>query len=343
MDLFPLFSWLSTGGKCRYCKEPVSIRYFLVEVFCGGIFAALWWQYLIAGYEPLRMAFYMAATACLVAIIFIDWELFIIPDEINALLLAIGIGMQAMIGSLGTAFWGALAGWGILWGIAFFGRLGFGKDAMGHGDIKMMRGVGALLGPTLLIANMGIAVLAGLIIGIAVIVIVSMGKKVEEAEPIEDADLALKGFGWSDHQVQTFKAAADKQGRPWPAVVLAAKAANTTSHEELMAFVAPESIGSLLKCGVFYLLCLDIVGVFWKGVYRVIGETYVEEDIEDDTWAPSLTTIPFGPYLAVGALACMIFAGPIERGLRDYWDSATGRNMAATVSHKAATAVLDPK
>ncbi|MEZ0325734.1 MAG: A24 family peptidase, partial [Fimbriimonas sp.] len=128
MDLFPLFSWLSTGGKCRYCREPIAVRYFLVEVFCGVLFAGLWWQYLIASYEPLRMVFYMAASACLVAIIFIDWELYIIPDEINALLLVLGVAMQILLHSPETALWGALLGWGMLWGIAMLGRVMFGKD-----------------------------------------------------------------------------------------------------------------------------------------------------------------------------------------------------------------------
>jgi leader peptidase (prepilin peptidase)/N-methyltransferase len=273
VDLFPLLSWLSTGGKCRYCKEPVAPRYFLVELLMGGLYAALWYEYLIASYDPVTMTCYMVATAALVAIIFIDWELYIIPDEINAFLLGTGFVYAGVTHTWERALWGAFVGWAILWGIAFFGRVAFGKDAMGHGDIKMMRGVGAIIGPALLIPNMAIAVVAGLVVGLAMIAI-AKGKPSAEEEPDET---------------------------PW--------------H--------PESVLHLLKMGIFYLLCLDVVGVFWRGIYPLIGEEYEEENIEDDTWQPTLTTIPFGPYLAAGSLVCMIFAGPISKMMGDYWQSAT--------------------
>jgi leader peptidase (prepilin peptidase)/N-methyltransferase len=344
IDLFPLFSWLSTGGKCRYCKAPIAVRYFLVEVFCGGLFAGLWWQYLIVGYDPLRMVFYMAATACLVAIIFIDWELYIIPDEINALLLAIGVGMQFALNTPEVALWGALWGWGILWGIAFLGRLLFRKDAMGHGDIKMMRGVGAIIGSTLLIANMAIAVVSGLVIGLALIAY-SKSRPAAAPQPslYDDEAEAILAELCTPEQVRSIKADCEQAALPWQDVARDARKAKVESYEALMKLYEPESIGSLLKFGLFYLLCLDIVGVFWHGIYRAVGEEYLEENVEDDTWTPSLTTIPFGPYLAIGALACMIFAAPIEHWMKEYWDTATGAKNAisGTVSPNNFTKMVD--
>jgi leader peptidase (prepilin peptidase) / N-methyltransferase len=283
IDLFPLFSWLSTGGKCRYCRKPIAVRYFLVEVLVGGLYAGLWHRYLIASFEPVRMGFYMLAAAALVAIIFIDWELFIIPDQINVFLLVVGLGYGAATHRMIPALHGALTGWAILWGVALLGRLLFRKDAMGHGDIKMMRGVGALIGPALTVANMAIAVMAALVIGIAVIVASRKDKS-------EDAP----------------------------------------AHDK---FPAPESIGSLLKFGAFYLLCLDCVGVVWHGIYRLIGEGYQEVNIEDDTWKPSLTTIPFGPYLAAGALACMLFATPLDKAIDEYWQSVTYTEIRSQINH----------
>ncbi len=40
IDLVPLFSWLSTGGKCRYCKVRLSVMYPAVEMSLGLAFVA---------------------------------------------------------------------------------------------------------------------------------------------------------------------------------------------------------------------------------------------------------------------------------------------------------------
>src|SRR3954451_394226 len=38
-DNIPVVSWLVLKGKCRTCKEPISIRYPLVEFATGVLFA----------------------------------------------------------------------------------------------------------------------------------------------------------------------------------------------------------------------------------------------------------------------------------------------------------------
>lgn len=287
IDLAPLLSWLSTGGKCRYCKEPVAVRYFLVEMLTGGLMAAFWFVFMCSPGEPqtVKMVAYSIVASALVAVIFIDWELFVIPDELNAFILVVGVTYAAVTHQLPMAFWGAFTGWAVIWGIAFFGRLAFQKDAMGHGDIKLMRGVGAVLGPMMVGATVAIAVVVGLVVSILILALTSSKRKAEEA-----------------------------------------------SHEEAEAEpYQPESIGSLLKLGVWYLLCLDVFALFAPGMYRWIGEE-PSETIEEEDWQPSLTTIPFGPYLAVGALACMLFGATIEKGIRDYWENATGGAGAGKAS-----------
>lgn len=37
-DMIPIFSYIFLGGKCRYCKEKIRIRYLLLEVMSGLVF-----------------------------------------------------------------------------------------------------------------------------------------------------------------------------------------------------------------------------------------------------------------------------------------------------------------
>lgn len=58
-DLIPVLSYIARGGKCKYCKEPISPRYFLLETLNGIVFVVF---YFLFGYT-LKMA--------LVAIIYV--------------------------------------------------------------------------------------------------------------------------------------------------------------------------------------------------------------------------------------------------------------------------------
>ncbi|MCI8621630.1 MAG: prepilin peptidase [Clostridia bacterium] len=40
-DLIPIISYISVGGKCRYCKEKIRIRYLLLEILSGTVFLVL--------------------------------------------------------------------------------------------------------------------------------------------------------------------------------------------------------------------------------------------------------------------------------------------------------------
>jgi leader peptidase (prepilin peptidase)/N-methyltransferase len=280
-DLFPLFSWLIQRGRCRYCGEKISSRYFFVELVNGIIWAGVWYQYLIAQQEPGKAIAYALASAALVAIIWIDLELYLIPDQINAFLAFVGIGYNIYLYQAhkpDAVTWGmpsALAGWlvgtGVLWGIAFLGRVAFRKDAMGHGDIKMARGIGAILFPTVAIVSFALAVALGAIIGIFVILL-TRSKQTAAADQPED-------------------------------------------EEEYQ----PESIGSLLKSGLGYFLGIDILGLFYVPLYRAwFGESPYDVPDDLDTFKPSFTMIPFGPYLALGAIIAAVFSRQLVGTVENY-------------------------
>ena len=41
LDLIPVFSYLFLGGKCRYCKEKIRPRYFIIEILSGIFFVTI--------------------------------------------------------------------------------------------------------------------------------------------------------------------------------------------------------------------------------------------------------------------------------------------------------------
>ena len=38
LDMIPILSYVCLGGKCRYCKQKIRIRYLLLEVLSGVVF-----------------------------------------------------------------------------------------------------------------------------------------------------------------------------------------------------------------------------------------------------------------------------------------------------------------
>ncbi len=287
-DNIPLVSWLLLGRKCRYCKAPISPRYFVIELLTGLVFSGLfllyfrtnlragtgsflgggWFIYLLS---VILLAAFAAASA-------IDLELWVIPVSICWFVTAVGLigsgvgvyiidpsvirgyallpSASASTGSLAagaaiglaiswtllasglikrsyesddvtggsepvpgnqnesqinhrlevckeiifllpiiicslTAYWisrkvapiqswwvdfsqvpavagllgslfGYFVGCGVVWATRIFGTLGFGKEAMGLGDVHLMGAAGAVIGAVFVVVAFFIAPFFGL-------------------------------------------------------------------------------------------------------------------------------------------------------------------------------------
>ncbi len=284
-DLVPLLSYLIQGGKCRYCRARISVRYFLVELWSASVWGWLWWQHLVAGELPLRFLLYALACAALIAIFFIDLEHTIIPDELNFALLIAGLLHAWLLVNQPTdwswAYWGevnlknalvgAEVGAGILCLIAILGRVVFRRDAMGHGDIKLVRAMGALLPLPALLTAFALAVAGGAIIGGLWVL-------------------------WQSRR-QPSEAAGKAEGESLP----------------------PEPIPSLLLMCLIYLLWLDVLLMLlparWQQrLYTALGQPAEEE--EELSTMPGM--LPFGPFLAVGAQLTLLFGAPLASLIRAY-------------------------
>ena len=77
----PLVTWLWLHGRCANCRQPISARYFLVELLTGLVFSACWLAY-------GHMSAFAAISCCvilagMIVATFIDVAHLIIPDEIT--------------------------------------------------------------------------------------------------------------------------------------------------------------------------------------------------------------------------------------------------------------------
>lgn len=62
-DLVPFFSYILLAGKCRYCKQNISLQYPIVEILTALIFALLYWKFGLT-----LQAGFLAAISCLLII-----------------------------------------------------------------------------------------------------------------------------------------------------------------------------------------------------------------------------------------------------------------------------------
>ncbi len=163
-DNVPVFGYILLRGRCRACREPISIQYPLVELATGLVWAGMF-SYAGLSFEALRGALLLTI---LFGIALTDARFYIIPDQFSLGGLVLGFGLAFLPGGIDPiqALIGAIVGFGLLESVAVVGKWMFKKDAMGGGDIKMMAMVGSFLGWTgVLLTVFGGALLGSVIFG----------------------------------------------------------------------------------------------------------------------------------------------------------------------------------
>jgi Type II secretory pathway, prepilin signal peptidase PulO and related peptidases len=128
----PLVSWLLLRGRCRRCGARISFRYFVVELLTAFLFLIIWQSF------PWPIAIcYWVFIALVIAATFIDFEHFIIPDEITLGGTAAGLlasvivpelmGPDRRLLALALSAGAAALGYVVLWLVLEGGKLVFGK------------------------------------------------------------------------------------------------------------------------------------------------------------------------------------------------------------------------
>lgn len=204
-DNIPIFGWLALGGKCRYCEAPISPRYPIIETITAVLFMWVWLKYpaIVETGVDFRFAAYMLLVFGLLLGSMVDIDEMWIPDRCTIGGMIIGPILSFLIPSMHSTDSHVLAlirsliglgfGFGLLWAVAFFGRLMLKKDAMGFGDVKLMGALGAFLGFESIVFIVFVSSLLGSIIGVSLI---ALGQKEWQSKIPFGPYIALAALIW---------------------------------------------------------------------------------------------------------------------------------------------------
>jgi leader peptidase (prepilin peptidase)/N-methyltransferase len=166
----PVLSYLALRGKCANCSTPIGIRYPAVELVTCALFAVVAVHH---GLTPAGLG-WAAFASLLVAQFFIDFDTQLLPDDLNYLLLWGGLLASLLHLTrvpISAAVWGAVFGYLSLWTVYQVHHLLTGKQGMGHGDFKLLAGLGAWFGSDYLIALILLSSVVGSVIGGTLLVV----------------------------------------------------------------------------------------------------------------------------------------------------------------------------
>jgi leader peptidase (prepilin peptidase)/N-methyltransferase len=180
-DNIPVVSWLLLRGKCRTCRNPISVRYPLIELGCGALYAG------VAAREGFNwdVPAFLIVVAGLLALSSIDLERLILPK--NIVFVTLGLLVAALLlDAIVTGQWHRLFIAGCcaaVWFSLFFCLNFLSPRYLGFGDVRLAPVLGLALGwlgIRYVILGFFAANLIGAIIGITLIAL----KKMSRDQPI---------------------------------------------------------------------------------------------------------------------------------------------------------------
>lgn len=167
-DNIPVISYLMLGGRCRKCREKISPRYTVVELF-----NMLLWVLAVHIFWDQSIAFAVVAALCssvLICVFFIDLEHMLVFDSLVLILAILGVVAIFVDPDYGWAshLIGGGVGFGFFFGVFAFFYFVLKKNALGGGDIELALVMGLLLGWerllfALIIASVSAAVILSII------------------------------------------------------------------------------------------------------------------------------------------------------------------------------------
>jgi leader peptidase (prepilin peptidase)/N-methyltransferase len=176
IENIPVLSYLGLRGKCRVCREPIGLRYPLIETLSGlaALAGIAQFGFTVAGVSAVVFLW------SLIALTAIDFDTQLLPDAITLPLIWAGllVNIGAAHVDLTSSVIGAVAGYMLLWSVYWLFKLATGKEGMGFGDFKLLAAIGAWLGWQMLPLVILFSSFVGAVVGLALIAFRRQGKDI---------------------------------------------------------------------------------------------------------------------------------------------------------------------
>lgn len=192
----PILSYLIIRGKCSNCNNHISLQYPVVEIVTALVTLHASWHFNL-GYDFIAILLFCYL---LISIAVIDFNHKIVPNSLSFSLILSGItssiifhlqGDKDILAEPISSILGILFGYFLPFVIYRFHLLFTGREGMGHGDFKLLAGLGAWLGWKMIPIVLFFAAITGLIYAFFLIAF----KKIENDRPIPFAPF-LSLAGW---------------------------------------------------------------------------------------------------------------------------------------------------
>jgi leader peptidase (prepilin peptidase)/N-methyltransferase len=152
LENVPIVSWIVLRGRCRGCRQPISVRYPLVELLTATLAVALYGRFVQAECDPVvalaHFFTYFSFAGTLLVLSGIDLDHMLLPDRITYPAIPIFFVAGVLLRDMAPRdlLFGMIGGYALVALIAEAAYLLLKREGMGYGDAKLLSLIGALLG-----------------------------------------------------------------------------------------------------------------------------------------------------------------------------------------------------
>ena len=191
-ELFPIFSYIAQGGRCRGCSAYIPSRYLFVELLTGFAFVSVWHLF---STNLILLCLYLILILILILILVYDIRHTIIPDELTLMVCSVALGFVGYAYTLTKSL--AIVGESITSGIFAGGFLGglwlISKGRwIGLGDAKLAFPLGVIVGLGGVFSMMVFSFWIGMVISLTLLLFERILKKGKTNLHFHSAPLTMR-------------------------------------------------------------------------------------------------------------------------------------------------------